>query len=208
MIRSTCFSGRKVLTSGLARVAFLLLMALAAPAQAHPNIVLDYRLVFDFDGTDVTDIGESWSFDAAFSEELLSDFDTDRDGTFNAEETRAMGDEILGNLSEVRYLTYIFVDGHDLGKLEPFGFRTQVRDGVVTLAFGNHLPAPVDASRSRIAVQIKDPDFMIMALPAEKQPVFFRGVPKGRCSTEIGDKPQDAYYGGLIVPQEVSVTCK
>ncbi len=208
MIRALRSRFLKALPVHLLPMILLFAVGLSLPAKAHPNIRLDYRLLFNFKGANVTAIGETWTFDPQFSQELLSTFDVDRDGTFSAAETKAMGHKILKNLSESRYFTFVSVDGHDLGKLPPIGFKAQARHGTVTVAFGSRLPAAVNAAKSHLSVLIKDPGFVVLTRLAKQRPVVLRGAPKGHCRSQVVDDPQDAYFGGLVVPKEVSLTCK
>lgn len=181
---------------------------LSAPAEAHPSTSLNYRLLFTFEGSRITDIGESWTFDPLFSQELLSDYDKDGDGAFDQSETKIMGRDILANLSRSHYLTYITVDGRDLDAFVPFGFRARNSDGIVTIAFSNHLMAPLEASGSTIAVQVKDPGYVVLTAPAQNEPVILRGVTMDMCAVRILNSPAEAYTHGMITTQQVDLTCR
>lgn len=197
--------------AGRGIVARLLLGASAAvgfgsPAWAHPDIWIEDRVTFIFREAQVTGIEESWTFDPDYSKTLLADYDAASDENISAAESKAMAEHILPNLAEVRYFTYVRVDGRDLGTLPLHDFVATARDGRVNFTFVVDLPSPVDPLRQALKVEINDRDYYAEIRLSEKGPVQLRD-PRGiACVPRLRDDVENAYFG-YVYPQEITLSC-
>ncbi len=192
------------------RLALALAVALslqAAPARAHPDITMDCHLLFNFEDGLITGLGESWTFDESFSAQLLADYDADSDGAFNESESGAIRDETFARLSAIHYFTFLTLDGQPIATPEPFGFKAAAEGGRVTFTFGLRLAQPVAPRTQRLGVEIKDPEYAVGARFATGQAIYLHGAPPETCRGTITSKPSEAYFDGLAIPQEASVTC-
>lgn len=177
-------------------------------AQAHPHVFIDNRVTFLFTGGKVTGFRTDWRFDEIFTEDLLAQFDTDGDKQFSAAESQGVKEGTLPNLTAFHYFTYAYMDGKDLGKLEPADFKADVVDGAARFVFTYHFPQPADPHQQKIKVSIYDHEYYVEVLTAEKDPVALEGEGSAGCQAEIADDPTHAYFGGFVVPQTVSIVCK
>jgi ABC-type uncharacterized transport system substrate-binding protein len=195
------------------RIAAMLLLGasttftLGSLALAHPDIRVENRVSFIFEGARVTGIGESWTFDPGYSEELLADYDANHDGHLSAAESRAIAQHIVPNLAEQRYFTDVWVDGRDLGALPLRDFVATASSGRVTFSFVVDLPSPVDPRHQAFKVEIDDRDYYAEFRLAEKDPVTLRN-PRGIvCMPRIRDDVENAYFG-YVYPQEITLSCR
>lgn len=186
----------------------VLLCAGAQAAQAHPHVFIDNRLTFLFADGKVTGFRTDWRFDEIFTEDLLSQFDTDGDKQFSAAESQQVKDGTLPNLTEFHYFTYAYVGGKDLGKLEPADFKADILDGAARFVFTYHLPEPVDPHQQKVTVSIYDHEYYVEVLLAEKDPVALEGEGHAGCAPQVADDPDHAYFGGFVIPQTVTIACK
>lgn len=192
---------RRVFASGLA-------MALASgPAAAHPDITMECRVLFNFEAGKLTGLGEAWTFDAAFSEQLIADYDEDHDGTFDDVESGAMEREVFGNLAGIHYYTFLTINDREQADLKPFGFRARQEGGLVTFAFGIRLPEPLDPALYPVRVELKDPEFAVYAVLSGDQPALLRGDAGGHCRAAIRDDRENPYFDGTVIPQEIRLVC-
>lgn len=190
-----------VLVAGAAMVG-------AGPAAAHPDIQMSYRILFDVHDGMLDTIGESWTFDGTFSQELLTDFDRDGDGQFSADESAAVEQEVLPNLEAVRYFTYVDVDGTDIGALTPSAFRAAVRDGIVTFALALTLPKPMDPAAKTLTVEIEDPDFSVYAEPMKGEAASVRSDGSKSCQATLGSGASSASADPTLIQTTITISCR
>jgi ABC-type uncharacterized transport system substrate-binding protein len=189
-------------------LAFLALLISPRAAFAHPHIFIDNRVVFMFAADKIIALTESWTFDEIFSDQLLQGFDANGDGTFDKAETKALAKGTLPNLKKFRYFNYIWVDGKDLGAIDPVDFTaTAGKNKKVTFVFSVKLPHPVDPKSQKLKVEINDREYYVEVDLAEQQPILFHGNEGVACEPKIRDDTENAYYGGFVNPQEITLSC-
>ncbi|MGX1306031.1 ABC-type uncharacterized transport system substrate-binding protein [Amorphus suaedae] len=178
------------------------------PAAAHPDIQMSYRILFDVHDGMLDTIGESWTFDGTFSQELLTDFDRDGDGQFSAEESAAVEQEVLPNLEGVRYFTYVDVDGTDIGALTPSAFQAAARNGIVTFALALALPQPLDPARKTLTLEIEDPDFSVYAQPVAGEAASVRSDGSTSCEAKLGSGRSEASADPTLIQTTITISCR
>lgn len=186
-----------------------LVLALAWPqiAMAHPHVFIDNRVTLLMAGSQMTGFRTEWRFDEIFTEDLVAQFDADSDGQFSAEESKQVAAETLPNLATFRYFSYAYVNGSDLGQLEPADFKADIADGAVRFLFTYALPSPVDPHKDKVGVSIYDHEYYVEVVMAEKEPVAIEGDTGPGCQAQVADDAAHAYFGGFVIPQIVSVLC-
>lgn len=188
--------------------ACLLMSTFAVPAAAHPHVFIDNRVTFVFDGGKVAALHLGWVFDEIFSDDLLNQFDADGDGAFDALESKAVGEGVLPNLEMFRYFTYIWVDGKQLDPIVPTDFLAIAENGVVAFAMAVKLPQPVDPRTQALAVEVNDREYYVAVELAERDPVTLENAGDLPCSPLVRDDPDNAYFGGFVIPQEITLQCR
>jgi len=181
---------------------------LSQSADAHPHVFIDGRVAFVFDAGKVTSLRLHWGFDEIFSDDLLAQFDADGNGAFDELESKAVGDGVLPNLKAFRYFTYVWVDGKQLDPIDPADFHAQAQDRVVTFEMSVPLPASVDPRTQALAVEINDREYYVAVELAAQDPIALvnaEGVP---CSSMVRDDTDNAYFGGFVIPQEITLQCR
>jgi tRNA threonylcarbamoyladenosine biosynthesis protein TsaE len=181
--------------------------AFARPAAAHPHVFIEDRVVFMFAADKIIAITESWTFDEVFSDTLVQQFDANGDGAFDAAESKAVAKGTLPNLKKFRYFNYIWVDGKDLGSIDPIDFTAVAKNKKVTFVFSVKLPKPVDPKTQKLKVEINDREFYVEVDLAQNQPILFHGNQGVTCTPKIRDDTENAYYGGFVYPQEITLSC-
>jgi ABC-type uncharacterized transport system substrate-binding protein len=188
-------------------LAVILLIALAPSALAHPHVFIEDRVVFLFAGDKITAIEQSWKFDEIFSDTLIQQFDANGDGAFDAAESKAVAKGTLPNLKKFWYFNYAWVDGKDVGIIDPINFVAAAKNKIVTLVFTVKLPKPVDPKTQKLKVEINDREFYVEVDLAKDQPILFNGNQGVACTPKIRDDTENAYYGGFVYPQEITLSC-
>jgi ABC-type uncharacterized transport system substrate-binding protein len=182
-------------------------LALCRAASAHPHVFIEDRVVFLFAGDKITAIEQSWKFDEVFSDTLIQQFDTNHDGAFSVAESKGVAKGTLPNLKHFRYFNYIWVDGKDIGMVDPIDFVAAAKNKIVTVVFTVKLPQPVDPRTQKLKVEINDREFYVEVDLAKDQPVLFNGNKGVTCTPKVRDDTENAYYGGFVNPQEITLSC-
>ena len=199
-------------SAGKRLAAWLLLAASAVVgsislASAHPDIAIEDRLTVIFKDARVMAIEETWIFDPGYTQSFLADYKTERDGSISAAESKTIAERIQPNLAEVRYFTYVRLEGSDLGSLPVRDFVATVSGGHLVFTFVVDLPAPVDPLRQALKVEIYDHDYYAAILLAEEEPVRFRNMQGIACEPRLREDVENAYFGD-IYPPEISLACR
>src|SRR4051794_32145174 len=104
-------------------LAASVLLALAAPAAAHPHVWIAVKvgMIFDDQGRFVA-TKENWAFDYDFSAIFKEEADTDMSGSVSEDETvRGLADN-LSWIPHYDYFTRITVAGQQVGHKEPVDY--------------------------------------------------------------------------------------
>jgi ABC-type uncharacterized transport system substrate-binding protein len=196
---------RRALAACALTLSFLIA---AGPAAAHPHVFIDNRVAFVFDGGKVTALRLHWVFDDIFSDGLLSQFDADGNGTFDELESKALGEGVLPNLKMFNYFTYIWLDGKQLDPIDPTDFVASANDRIVTFQMKVALPQPVDPRSQALATEIYDREFYVSVELAKDDPVALENAGDVPCGAMVRDDTESAYFGGVVIPQEITLQCR
>ena len=197
-------------------ISIVIFLGFSKNLYAHNNTMISYRIFFKFDGKNLTDIGESWTLDIITSQELLLKYNLSENKKLNKKDSIKIAKDIMQDLYELRYFTYIKVDNKDLGVIKASGFKAQLTNGNLTIAFNNHLPSPIDMSKKNLSVEVKDVEDVIITDLAEKKPVLLLGAPKDFCKIDIKenwdknsfDKSDTDIVSVAIPPKQINLICK
>jgi ABC-type uncharacterized transport system substrate-binding protein len=182
--------------------------ALSAPAAAHPHVFIDNRVAFDFAADKVTAITVHWTFDEIFSDDLLMQFDADGNGSYDDLESKAVAEGVLPNLAQFHYFTYVYIDGKLLDPIPPSDFTASAKDRIVAFQMTVKLPQPVDPRAQKLALEVNDREYYVEVALAEQKPVTMSGAKGISCKANVRDDVDNAYFGGFVYPQEVTLECK
>ena len=189
-------------------VALLLCCVTAAGAVAHPDIAVTARLLFEVKGGRLTMIAERFAFDAGHSRRLLFGFDVDADGHFDEGEMAALGKSLAADLQPLGYFTEVLDGGRPLALPAPSAFHATSEGGIVTVTLGFVLDqAPELGAGRTIELVLRDRDYTAAFRLADQAPVVIRGDVEA-CGYRLQHRSDLAYFGGLVVPQAVVISCR
>ncbi|MCJ7997458.1 DUF1007 family protein [Rhizobium cremeum] len=186
----------------------LMLLGSALSASAHPDIAVTTRVLFDIREGRLIAVAESLAFDEKYSARLFARFDHDGDGIFDGGEADEMRQALTEDLGATHFLTELAFGGELLEMGEPDAFHASVATGSVSVTFGFRLEAPVAIGEGQILTLMqRDRDYTVAFRLAEDRPVLIRGG-EGHCAYSVVERPDLAYFGGLVVPQAITLTCR
>ena len=154
------------------------LMALLAPAAAHPHVwvTMTSQLVYGPDGA-VTGIRHAWAFDDMFSTFALQGLESKQKGVFTREDLKPLAEVNVTSLKEYDFFTNAKVNGKKTALNEPVDYWLDYKDQVLVLNFTLPFKTPVKARE--LDLEIFDPGYFVDFSFAEKDAVVLAGAPAG-----------------------------
>jgi ABC-type uncharacterized transport system substrate-binding protein len=156
----------------------LALLALAAPAAAHPHVwvTMKTELVYGPDGA-ITGMRHAWTFDDSFSIYATQGIDQKTKGQFTREELGPLATENVTSLKEYDFFTVVRVDGARKKDVfaDPTDYWLDYRNEELTLNFTLPLKTPIKAKD--LTIEIFDPDFFVNFEFARDNSVALGGAP-------------------------------
>ena len=106
------------------------LAALLAPAlaQAHPHIWIQQAVRVIVQDGRYTHVELEWRFDPFSSEIEIPAIDEDKDGRFSAQEIKLLADDMMPELKNFGFMTWLNVGAKDLRPAKPPVFSARIED--------------------------------------------------------------------------------
>lgn len=195
-----------------AALAALLLAAFgvsggAGPARAHPHVFINNIVTFVFEAERVTGLRLEWQFDEVFSATLIQDFDRDGNGRFDESEVAEIQENAFSNLRDYGYFTYLWLEGRPFPVTAVEDFHASLDGERVAYSFLVPLPEPVDPREVSIRAAVYDSEYYVEVVLDAFDPVRFEGASRAPCSFKIAEDSANAYYYGLVYPEQITLEC-
>jgi ABC-type uncharacterized transport system substrate-binding protein len=87
--------------------AAVIMLGIASSVFAHPHMSLTASCEFVWKGDSLSGAYIDWAFDPYFSADIIRGYDSNKDGEFNAKETKAVYDHAFQNLKNYYFFTFI-----------------------------------------------------------------------------------------------------
>lgn len=88
-------------------IVLLIMFVTAGMLFAHPHVLIDVRLIFEYDGEFCSGFWQEWTFDAIFSSELIEGWDKDNNRSFSKTEQQMLYNQAFINLKNYGFYTMI-----------------------------------------------------------------------------------------------------
>jgi nickel/cobalt exporter len=167
------------------------LLALSAPAVAHPHIFIDAKVAVIFDTAgNVAALRHAWTFDTAFSAWMIQGLDTDGDGVTSAPEMQPLADENMIGLAEYGFYTSAGPEASPM-VFSPVGDQQLVyADGAATLTYtiAADTPQPIGAG---FELAVYDPEYYVAITVADVSGVTLENAPAECAAVLESPKPMD-----------------
>ncbi|MBN2352427.1 MAG: DUF1007 family protein [Spirochaetales bacterium] len=185
----------------LACVGFL--CAFAEDAPAHPHVFIENSFTFMFGGGRLKGIAVTWIFDEMFSASIIVDNDRNRNGKFEARESKAIEEGAFSNLKNFNY--FLFIDaGRGRLKIQAVrDFHPEILGKRLVYRF--FVPFDVDAGAAgkTLAAGCFDSTYFCDVTYAAIDPVTVEADELTSVSWDLVKDKKNAYWGGTIVPRVV-----
>ncbi|MDH4574511.1 DUF1007 family protein [Salinicola acroporae] len=138
------------------------LLGASPAALAHPHGWVDMSVegVFDDQGN-LTALRQRWRMDPFYSQVVMEEMATVKDGTSMAQRLDALGLEIRNNLATQHNLTNITLDGQPVAQGDVTDTNTDYRDDRLVYEFVLPLSTPQRLAGHTLSYRIFDPTYYI-----------------------------------------------
>ncbi|SEQ03170.1 ABC-type nickel/cobalt efflux system, permease component RcnA [Devosia sp. YR412] len=167
------------------------LLALTAPALAHPHILIDAKATIVFDGNGaVSGLRHEWRFDTAFSAWMIQGLDVNGDKVTSPEEMQGLADENMVGLADYGFYTYAG-EGDAQMAFTPVGDqRMAYEDGHVVLRYSVNATAPLPVT-GRFELAVYDPEYYVAIGIADVSDVTLENAPDSCAAVVEPPKPMN-----------------
>lgn len=167
------------------------LLALAAPANAHPHVWVTVVTSVAYEGGKITGLRHTWTFDDMYTAMAIEGLDTNGDKTYSREELADLAKVNIDGLKEFGYFTYAKLGAAALKLKEPVDYWLEYKDNMLSLHFTLPLDQPVLADAEGFNFSVFDESFFIAFDFAKENPVLLgEGAPQG-CVASVGVPEKD-----------------
>lgn len=128
------------------------------PATAHPHVwvTMKVEIVYGANGS-VTALRHIWKFDEVFS--TFATYGLTKDGRLSQEQLAPLAARYLASLKPYGFFSHARADGQRAAFSDPFDYRLEFEDGVLSLHMNLPLASPVSARKLQIAIY--DPTYFV-----------------------------------------------
>lgn len=185
----------------------LALLLFATPAAAHPDVAASARLVFHLDGDRLTGLTQILGFDQATSLRLTARFDADQDGTLSDAERAALTSELANRLSSRGFFLEPRLGPEAVNLPPATSVRVDLATNQVTIAADYRWSTALQLNGQSLSLMLRDRDFTIAFRFDPELPAVLSGTP-GDCEISVAPEPNEAYFGGLVIPENLRLSCR
>jgi ABC-type uncharacterized transport system substrate-binding protein len=222
---------RRPMTAKRAGLSALMLMALGAPAAAHPHAWVDMKtqIIFNDQGL-IAGLSLFWVFDEAYTQVAIEGLDAEKDGAFSEAELAPLTKVNMQSIADYHYFTAMERDGERqlFGPVDAANAKQLYANNRLALHFTVPLATPIDPRKGKFTAQVYDPDYYIAFAYVEGDPIMMKGTPPPGCQPKLlplptGEeleqtrdflatkgkdwKPEPAQEFGAMFAQSLAVEC-
>ena len=198
---------------GMIRSSFLitfavLWFALHVPAAwSHPHVFIHTALDAVFDDQGLEGFRVHWVFDEMFSSMILMDFDKNGNRKFEPDEVAAVEEGAFSNLKSFDYFVHIHISGKPFRVQFVKDFSTKIHENKMTYTFFVPCHVRGTSAQKDIRISVYDPEFYT-SIFLIRDPLVLENAEPFDVSSRVKENPEEAYYFGQIIPQEIHMRFK
>lgn len=187
-------------------IMLLMLVSSAGQALSHPDVSATARMEFRMDGSRLIGLTQNLVFDDATSRRLTSRFDEDHDGRLSEAERGALIEETGGRLADRQFFVEATLAKRHLPLPRASSISADLLEGRVVISGSFALPDLPDLRGQTLSLIIRDPDLTIAFRFDPARPIEFGNGSLG-CRAAVKPDPTQAYFGGLVIPEVLTLSC-
>ncbi|MFW5714784.1 MAG: DUF1007 family protein [bacterium] len=175
------------------RLLFILGFAVlvGGPMWAHPHMFIDSQVTAVFDQQQLKGFWIEWKFDEMFTSSIRIDYDRNRDGEFNDQETRLIEQNAFANLKNYNYFITITHGDKAYRADQVEKFDAWMEDDRLVYKFFVPYSLSISGAQSTVKLIIFDDTFFCDIAYVDEKPVSIEGLQYVSAGAEI-KKNRDA----------------
>lgn len=177
------------------------------PAAAHPHIWIKATAALVFEDGKVVGIRHEWTFDAFFSNAIVSDFDKNKNKQFDPDEIPALKKDGFDGLAEFSYFTHAKADGKPLKIKGARDFGAEIRKDAVVYRFTALLAEPIDPGKTVFTAGVYDHTYYVDVEFAASGAVTLTGPGSQACKVALVEDRGNPLYFGAVYPKRIDLRC-
>jgi len=187
----------------------LLTLLVCGAAYSHPHVFIDTKVQIRFSVVGLSGFIVEWVFDDMFSSTIIADYDGNRNGTFESDETAAVQDGAFSNLRHYNYFILLVASNNEELEIENVrDFKAEITQGKVQYAFYVPLEIEAEVQEKEIKIGVFDNTYFCDVAYANDSPVTINGHEAIDSRYRLVKEAEKAYWGGQIVPQVIVLRFK
>jgi ABC-type uncharacterized transport system substrate-binding protein len=167
------------------------LLALSAPAFAHPHVFAEARLDVVVNGDQVEALRHLWRFDDLFSSTVLIEFDRNKNLELDQGELQEVAGVVHESLAEFNYFQIVTANGKDVAMQAPAELIADFTDNQLIILFES-LPKEPIPLEGTVAFGVYDPTFYTAIDFTEDEYMAVENLPPGCSRQVIRPDPEEA----------------
>src|SRR5690554_2795646 len=108
-----------------------IVLLLAKTGYAHPHIFIHTDIDIYYNATGIEKLHVQFHFDEIFSEDLMQNFDADKNKSFSTKEIAEIKSKAFSNLKNYNYFIHIRAGGKKITIEDVSNFSARIDDGIV-----------------------------------------------------------------------------
>jgi ABC-type uncharacterized transport system substrate-binding protein len=186
----------------------LLWASLHAPiAWSHPHVFIHTTVDAVFDDKGLAGFRIRWVFDEMFSGMIRMDFDRNDNQKFEPAEVAAVKEGAFSNLKSFDYFVHIHINGEPFRVQFVKDFSAAIHGNKMTYTFFVPCHVRATSSMKKMRISVYDPEFY-SSIFLIRDPLGLENAEPFDVSYRVKENPEEAYYFGQIIPQEIHMRFK
>ena len=156
----------------------------SAVAMANPDVWVRSKITYIVDGQTVTGIDLEWHFDQYFSAQTIDEFDANKDGRFDQEETQALRSAAFDPLKEHDYHLHLWADDA-VKRMALDKFAARIADDRLIYEITLRIVPGVNYRTDTLATSLHDGEIIIDFQFIDGQFLLVKGDFDGACKFRV-----------------------
>jgi ABC-type uncharacterized transport system substrate-binding protein len=179
-----------------------IVLLLVKTGYAHPHIFIHTDIDVYYNATGIEKLHVQFHFDEIFSEDLMQNFDADKNKSFSTKEIAEIKSKAFNNLKNYNYFIHIRAGGKKITIEDVSNFSARIDDGIVVYSFDVQKHIPVSRENTTIKISPYDHSYYI-AVYLNKQNIRFHNTDSFIHNYSVIEDKSQAYYYEQIYPETI-----